>query len=185
MIIGITGKAGAGKDTVAGYISRHAKGRVVKRAMADALKRATMFKFDLSEWHVFTEDGKKQFIPWVGATVREILQKEGTEYTKPFWGEDFWVRRIQREVDAVGPEVSIVVPDIRFDQEAAWVQSKGGVVIEVIRPDVTAPSTAGTNHVSESGINPILINHRIINKGSLRTLSGEVQKLLIEEGLAV
>ena len=61
--------------------------------------------------------------------LRELLQKEGTEHTKPFWGKNFWIKRL--ESDMVGPFG--IVTDVRFRAEAEWIKSKGGMVISIQR----------------------------------------------------
>lgn len=170
MLIGITGSAGAGKDTAGAILSEYLQ--YPTYAFAWPLKRYCMVKFGLSWTDVNTEEGKSQYLDRLGCTVRELLQKEGTEHTKPFWGEDFWIKRL--ESDMVGPFG--IVTDVRFRAEAEWIKSKGGMVISIQREGV-GPAN---DHSSEKTLPQELVNHVVHNNGTIGELKAKLEGLFLD-----
>ena len=94
MIIGISGKAGSGKDTAAKMLEvlyanpdisyeDFANKRYKNFAdiqivhFADSLKETAQVLFRIGEWETNTQEGKKTTINWIGKTVRELLQGIG------------------------------------------------------------------------------------------------------------
>lgn len=179
MLIAFHGKAGSGKDTAAQIL--HDLIGSVNTSFAEPLKQATMIKFGLSEWHVYTGEGKRTYLPEYEATVREILQKEGTEHVKPFWGEDFWVDRWARTYDALtaqGVEHK-TISDLRFENEAEVVIDAGGYVVHIIRPEAEG-ELVGTEaaHRSEQTLSDGVIDFVILNNGSIEDLANKLQHVL-------
>ena len=174
MLLAFTGKAGSGKDTAESALRDF---YFVKTAFAEALKEACQFKFNLSYNDVNTTEGKQRFVPEWGMTVREILQREGTEATRGFWGEDFWCRRWKMTHDQLKLSgiVNVSVTDVRFDNEAETILDLGGKVILIQRDAVSKADT----HASERGLSPELISYTITNKGSAEDLHKQVQDLYL------
>ncbi len=174
MLIAITGKAGAGKDSAANALIRY---RFFTRlAFADPLKDSCMFKFGLSKNDVYTQEGKKRFVPEWGLTVGEILQQEGTEGTKGFWGDDFWARRWGMDYRAALEQglTNIVVTDCRFDLEAEVIKNLGGKIIKIVRPEKPELEGRDPNHASERGISSQFIDCTIINDGTVKDLHVQI-----------
>lgn len=172
IIIGITARARSGKDTAAHALKKEMGFEL--HPIADNLKRACIFKFGLSEDDVFTQAGKDRYVPEYGLTVGEILQQEGTEGTKPHWGEDFWIRRWWMDVVEMMKYDSfegVVATDCRFDDEAQFIKSKGGKILQIIRPGAEEMiGSRDPNHPSEQGISPDLVDAVIYNDSDIETL---------------
>lgn len=178
MLIAITGKAHAGKDTAAAALIKTLG--FTPMAFAEPLKESCMFKFGLSHNDVFTHEGKARFIPEWNLTVGEILQKEGTEATKTFWGEDFWVRRWRMTYDEflkVGV-TDVVLTDCRFDSEAEAITSMGGKVIRITRPDFAPADARDPNHASERGISDQFVSGFIVNNRGVKELKNSVLEMV-------
>lgn len=183
MIIGLTGRKGVGKDTVAKYlIDRYG---FIRLSFADPLKQAVanLFGIELAlvealkaedkvaetTGHVILEiAGRTQYdYSW-----REFLQRFGTEMGRNTFGEDFWIERWQDEYDALKAE-HVVATDVRFDNEARRILSEGGYIIEITRPGYESDG-----HVSEAGIDEDLIDAWITNNGSLDDLLSKTHEMI-------
>lgn len=173
-LIAITGKAGAGKDTIGNYLYSAHDFRPV--AYATALKRAVMEMFNLTHDQVYDEVQKEIVDPRWGMTPRRILQLFGTEAVKPVFGKDVWVRRLMMEINALPPERPVVITDLRFDEEAEAVKAAGGKIINVVRP--THLEGAPAAHLSEAGIAAGFVDVIIHNNGTVDELFLKVDHAL-------
>jgi len=175
LIIGLTGLAGAGKDTVADRLccrhnfERHAFAEPIRDMLTALLTGA-----GIDYAHLFERDLKELPVPGIGISGRRMMQTLGTEWGRSL-DTQLWVR-----VAAVTlglndlPNSSpvhdrIVLTDVRFPNEAEWIRSLGGCIWRVVRP---APSVA--EHVSEQHINQLPCDLSIDNGGTLEDLHDEV-----------
>lgn len=171
-LIGITGKARSGKDEIAKHLwAQHCFTRI---ALADPLKLAAQAAFRLGHQHIFNDALKEIAVhPW-GLSPRQIFQKTGDIYKEAF-GEDFWIKRWCLSYDMFRETDNVVVPDIRFDEEATVICALGGTLIRVVRGDGLAG--AGGQHCSEAGITTP-VDFTINNDGSLEDLWWEVDRIV-------
>lgn len=178
-LVAITGKARAGKDTLAQAFTREGFKRI---AFADALKQVTALIANEPS-HLYYDDVEKEaFCPALGMTRRQALQKLGTEGIRSVFGADVWVNRVLREWVA-GGRSPIVITDCRFDNEAALVREAAGIVIQVVRPQ-HGGSLQGEAalHASERGVRDELVDIEITNNGSVGDLHAEARKILAAYG---
>lgn len=193
MILGLTGRAGAGKDltyqllTEIGELSGAAlKGfGVVRRAFADPLKvsaaRALGFKGNAAACIDFCNALKGDAIikvesmsgkPYYAVlSGREYLQWYGTEAHREVFSDSFWVDQTLPPLWNPKKEM-VVVTDVRFPNEAARVIENGGVIWNIIRP--TGDEIIESAHASESGLDPTLIHRCIINGGTVDELRDKI-----------
>lgn len=170
-LIGLTGPAGCGKDTVGSLIN--ARYGHEPKALAAPLKRAlnTMFGWTMRQWD--DREWKERTIPHLGKSPREMAQTLGTEWGRNLVHNDVWV------LAALGNEPDdsrVVITDVRFDNEARAIRSRGGVVLCIWR-DGCSPVAA---HSSEAGVNDELIDWYVDNNGTVHDLAGEVREALTE-----
>jgi len=125
-IIGIAGKARAGKDTIAETIIAEFGYR--KYAFADPMKNALKDIFGWSEEHVNGEL-KEEVDPEFGFSPRAALQSFG-QGLRDDLDPDVWVKAAK--VGTQGAD-SFVVPDVRYENEASWIRELGGVIFHVFR----------------------------------------------------
>lgn len=78
----------------------------------------------------------------------ELLQWWGTDFRRSLGGENYWTSRIERTLRIEGPE-QVVIPDLRFQNEAEWIQSMGGVCWKVHSSLPWEPTDRLDNHASE------------------------------------
>ena len=129
-VIGITGKARSGKDTIAEILREKGYERT---ALADPLRDIVKGVFHPSEEE--QENREQELENWPGWSVRKLLQFIGTELFRKNIAEDVWVRSLLlRTRDS---EKKFVVSDIRFPNEAEALRSAFGddfTLIRVERP---------------------------------------------------
>lgn len=171
MIIGLTGKARSGKDTVREILERTYG--FEGYSFAGALKKAMCPLFGLDERYVLNEKNKEKPIPcWDELTLRRAMQLLGTEAMRGTFGDDFWIRRLRRDV--YGRRM-VVISDVRFDNEAEAIRRWGGAIIEVRRDGAGLEAEAGA-HSSEQGVSPELVHLTLENNSTLAMLQINTEK---------
>ncbi len=159
-ILGIAGRAGSGKDTAAEYlVDAYGYHRF---AFADPLRDMIFTLLDQANTdHSWcTEPAlKEKLIPGLNVSYRQLAQTLGTEWARKHFGEDFWLRTAELHLGlragAIGISAPlherIVIPDVRFPNEAAWIRSLGGAVIHIERRGATPVR----DHISEQHAFPV------------------------------
>lgn len=175
MMIGLSGWARSGKDTVASYlVEQHGFVRV---SFADQMRTALYNldpKIDLAGYRISLraavdligwEDLKSQ-----SDDVRGLMQRMGTEVGRRLWGEDFWVEAAMR---LVLPDTNIVISDVRYPNEADAIRRRDGQVWRITR-DGVGPANS---HDSETSLNTYPFDQYIANNGSIEATWAYVENL--------
>lgn len=153
-IIGLHGKAGSGKD----FIANECLGDYFKVALANH------FKIDIVRKSIFTFDEVFNTKP---SHVRHRLQQIGTEEGRDVYGPDVWCNALEAWMYLINTSNKIdkfVIADLRFDNEAEYVKSLGGVVVRIdSNRNRNGMDEKALQHSSEAGIREDLIDHVIIN----------------------
>lgn len=172
-IIGLTGRAGAGKDTAFRLLSAATPGiRFQRRAFADLLKESAMLAIGLDPEDADDFKTRGRITVWYGAdrshelTGREYFQRYGMEAHREVFGEDFWTTHILHP-DVLDDNAVTVITDVRLDNEAAQIKALGGEVWLIERQGRTITEST---HISEQGLSGDLIDRHIYNTGSLPEL---------------
>ena len=107
-IIGVTGAAGSGKDTLCtffdhwlyfkdtgGYVKGNGTTHYYRReAFADALKRGCSEFFGIPLRHYYDPAHKEQVHPFWGTSPRQQAQLVGTEAMRNGYANDIWLKRV-------------------------------------------------------------------------------------------
>lgn len=186
-IIGLHGKARAGKDTVADILEDLVDGTVRREAFADRLKLIAALALGVT---VHPDDvGTSGIRRWAdqfkstGSVVvldarntvvaktsgREFLQRLGTEGIRDVLGETSLLDAVPFEADVD----LLVLTDVRTVAEAERIRQAGGEVWQVIRPG----AGAGT-HKTERPLPEALIDVEIDNSGTIAALWQAVREVL-------
>ena len=175
-LIGITGKAGSGKDTVAHIL--HTRRGYHCMALAAPLRAGLMAMLGLDGSH-FEHPKKEQLLPIIDKSPRQLLQLLGTEWGRHLIHPELWTmlatRRIA-DIRALNPGVNIIISDVRFDNEAHMIRQLGGEVWHISRAGAGTPHA----HISESGIVFDEADRIIQNNGTIIDLHNTVQSFVLD-----
>lgn len=169
ILIGMTGKARSGKDTVGEYLARHY--RFQTTAFAKPIKDGCKAMFGLTDEHLYG-DLKEIVIPEYGCSPRQIMQRCGTEFGRQMVHPEIWLMQVERQWQAMQANAAetfgsgLVVTDVRFENEAAMIRFLGGVIVHVDRPDVEQIA----EHSSEAGVEVSWQDLCVNNNGDLTDL---------------
>jgi hypothetical protein len=178
VLIGFTGRIGAGKSTAARALYNRGFTRV---RFAGPLK-AMMACMGLSEQEV---DGSLKEEPCdllCGKTPRYAMQTIGTEWGRQMIGDDIWIRAFKRSVESYGEHIPLVCDDVRFPNEAAAIRDLGGAIVRVVR----GGSLGAVGHVSEH--QDFVVDATLYNTGSvpefIRDVAAYADTLRLGAGVA-
>lgn len=187
--IGITGKARAGKDTVCNVLLEQLP-YSTRYALADPIRAAVfaMLGLDTLSDRLALMNDKDKDLEYVGTSPRALMQEIGGGLRSSI-SEDIWIRFLEhfaneslsleeefRPEDDDDP-LYIIVPDVRYNNEAKFIKNNDGIVVHVVRPDVESVR----EHQSEAGIDFRYVDHRIENNGTLEDLKQKTKQLIKEE----
>lgn len=174
-IVGVAGYLRTGKDSVAELLQQYGYTRV---SFADPLRKMAL-DIDPTISLVGAPDGVLALYPsehddhkprvhdaiyyseLLGAVgyerakevpdFRRFLQRLGTEGVRGNFGQDAWVKLAEKEILRITAEVGrVVLPDVRFPNEAKAIKDLGGVIWKTIRPGY-----GGGEHPSEAMVDQI------------------------------
>ena len=170
VVLGLTGRAGAGKSTAAAHLVAHHG--FVRRPFAALLKgmlRSLLLGQGVPAAAVermIDGDGKELPTRHLGGqTPRRAMQLLGTEWGRGL-APDLWVDMWAASIAGLD---RVVADDVRFDNEAAAIRALGGTVVEIRRPGLAR--LAG-GHVSEAGVaaDTVVVNDASAVEGLSRGL---------------
>jgi len=148
MYIGISGKIGVGKTTVAKMLLKKFPS-YKKIAFGDFLKQevSQKFNFPLSYcYHAKDTLILHDELPHAPMSVRQILQWWGDQRRKE--NPLYFVDKMRRVLDQYD---RVIIDDVRFPEEAALMQNYGGLLFR-IHPYPGYNFTAFSNHKSETAL---------------------------------
>jgi len=173
MLIGLHGKIGAGKDTVAEYICE--KYFFTNKKFAHNLKYITSILTGCDISDCYSQEGKNIYLEKWGMTIGEFQQKLGTDAIRNNLHKDAWVISSLSDYTHGG---SWIFSDVRFPNELEAITSLGGISIKIERP-VKINHTRNVQHESETALDHITDwRYVIYNDGSLEDLYNQVDYIL-------
>lgn len=210
MIIGISGRINSGKDTIGEIIqglsiTNGGREFEIKKFAAKLKTIASLltgidvkdfedqeFKKSLlgSEWGTVRTNPLNAIPVFENVqfnelmSVRELLQKLGTDALRDNLHEDVWVNALFS--DYKPPKMSEynpsnwIITDMRFPNEMNAIVEKNGITIRVTRP-VKKSKTTARLHPSETSLDNAEFDYEIINDGSIDDLIEKVRQILITE----
>ena len=176
-LLGISGRRGSGKDTVARLIQQLQPERNWQiLSFGDAIKAvcATLAGEAIAPYYY--QDGKAQVLPTFGRTRGEMLQQVGQALRA--WESEVWVKAFFARL----PEDQfVIVPDVRFPNEADPIRARSGLMLRVEGDPLgqRGDGTRDDNHPSETSLDmyPHFVT-TLHNTGSRDELEQQVRALL-------
>lgn len=179
MIVGFHGRLGSGKDTSSERLARIVDLPSYSISFAYKLKSSAAALINVErQWLENNKnnpnalllvvegfaptgaivDGRELEAPRIirSFTIREYLQRYGTESHRDVFGDSFWIDQAFCDLGDISFESSLVcVTDVRFENEAFGVWERNGVLIEVKGkndPDMYWDEDDGLWRESKSGL---------------------------------
>ena len=190
-LIGISGHAGSGKDSLATYLHTFYQ-NVYIESFAGPLKAACSQAFGIPIEQFSDRDLKEERNEYWNVSPREIAQYIGTEFFRERINEltrddpSFWIRRLEGKLlgqlllegDGEYAEGdTVIIQDVRFQDEYDWIVGTGGIILHITRPGHIG-NVGISGHASEAGFeftNPE-VTHVIENNGTLEELFSKAAK---------
>lgn len=175
VIVGITGRAGAGKDTVAKYLE--ATEGFIPVAFGAGIREA-LRAMDGADWRITKR---------MGMTPRRAMQVLGTECGRSV-DPLIWTKLLAAKVQFLFEHwvelggcptqrtLRIVVPDVRFDNEAVALRVLAGrlgklidgdacFIVRIIRDAECELSAEEAGHASETSVDGVEADDEFLNDG--------------------
>lgn len=192
-LLGIAGKAGSGKDTVADYLTSQYKA-CYQDSFAAPLKEAVAPLFGIDADALYDTEFKETVDPFWKVTPRQMLQFFGTDLIRnhihkllPEIGQDFWVERFHKGLEESYKSVTkdskwyepecVVVSDVRFKNEVDYILASGGAILHLFRTDADFDSMGHISEQLETIPNNTTIFH-LPNNSTLEELYNSVDNIL-------
>lgn len=199
LLIGLTGAAGAGKDTV-GDVLKALGWRGMAFADALRIEVATAWRIDISV--LVDRKGKEQpqpllaaewcqhapFLHWAACQSVSLHEPRSPRWVMQTWGSYrrwqsalWWVNHVDGWVACMRhqhPTTGLVITDVRHANEADMVRQRGGHVVRVIRPGLAGLAADTAGHVSEREASAIVADIELHNDGDLQHLAAETHRVL-------
>ena len=187
-IVGVCGKGGSGKDTIANYLVKNYGYHRV--AAADAMKEDLCRYLDMDLKTLESIKNKKlclwdmqdtKVVNHGKFSIRRFLQLFGMDMRYRI-ADTYWLERsIQDKVKELGTngQTNIVVWDVRFEIEYDWITASGGDVIYV--DGRTGLTKDQSKHISEDFVNTTAKDRCypvIDNSGTLEQLYSQVEEYI-------
>jgi hypothetical protein len=89
------------------------------------------------------------------------------------YDQDIWVNCIKRHLGSEMLKYKLVFTDVRFQNEADYVRSIGGIIVRIVRPGIISG-----NHESELKQCEVAADIEIVNDGSIEDLHNKIRNII-------
>ena len=176
-LIGLSGRRGSGKDTIAHLIQQLQPERNWQiRSFGDSIKSVCAALSGEGVAPYYSQKGKAELVPTFHRTRGEMLQQVGQalrEWEPLVWVDAFFA--------ALPPDAFVLVPDVRFANEADPIRARGGLMLRVEGDPLRqrGDGTRDDNHPSEIAMDDYPnFAATLLNTSSRDGLTRQVRELL-------
>jgi hypothetical protein len=170
VIIGITGKARSGKDTIAGMIAKSTRSTDVA-AFADPMKQMLSLGLGIDPSVLYDPMKDSEYLDY-DCSPRHMMQTLATEWGREVVHPDIWVKALDKSIEYSTYDHT-VISDVRFDNEAEYCRKKGVLIHIIGRGGIKG------DHKSEKGVTLKPQDLFILNNGTLKDLERCVREELL------
>ena len=176
-LIGLSGRRGSGKDTVARLLQQQQPERLWQvRSFGDSIKSVCAALTGESTAPYYSQTGKAEVVPLFHRTRGEMLQQVGSALRA--WEPLVWVDAF---FAGLPPDACVLAPDVRFANEADPIRARGGLMLRVEGDPLKqrGDGTRDDNNPSETAMDDYPhFDFTIHNTGTFRDLERQVRELL-------
>jgi len=166
-LIGISGKKESGKDQFYRYLLEICP-EYKNHKFADKLKRMGALLTGQPIDYFYNRNHYADFLVDWGMTIREFMQKLGTEAIRTNLHQDAWVIALMSEFNE---HSKWVLTDVRFENEADAVLKQGGILVRINRDSLDT----NDQHPSETSLDNFdKFDYVIENDGTLKDFKNKV-----------
>lgn len=175
MIVGVSGRAGAGKDTFADFFMENVldihKIQFHKYSFAKPIKDAGTAMFGWNDRHAYG-DLKEVVDDELGFSPRKFYQLLGTEFGRKMLNEDLWLILAHRFVQE---KRCVIIPDVRFENEVQFIKDNNGLLVYI---DRETQEVGVSGHASENGISKeTLASYHLHIKNNLNVTAFKIKAI--------
>lgn len=180
-LVGLSGKKYSGKDTFCKALADSTNIPVMRIALADPLKDE-VYEYILKPNNILRtslDDHNK-------GNFRLMLQAWGTDFRRNLFGTDYWVLKLDskiKELHDSGFKGIVVITDVRFLDEANYVQKCNGYVVRIHRFQKKwwqnlFSRTKEDNHPSECALDDYDFDYHVYNYKDIEDLKHPAKEFL-------
>lgn len=180
MIIGLSGKIGSGKSTIAEIFKQNG---FYLDSFANSVKDVSncIFGFDRNRLEGITKEDREwrempderySFLLGKKFSPRDSLILIGTIFGRNQIHPDVWVETVFNRYSLSGNK-DLLITDVRFPNEYNSVKKRGGILIRIEREN-----TYKIEHESETSLDTYTFDYVIENNGTLEELIEKVNNIL-------
>lgn len=171
ILVGITGHLGAGKTTLAHLLADASPYPLTVMSFADSLKSDVHRMVERSSG--YTLSGPE--IDYYKGPALGLMYQGYGELARLLFGPAFWINRLEPRLTDF-----VIVDDVRYENEAVWLQAQGGLLIGLEGPCYRAATECrSSTHQSESEVALCLRRSDVMvdNYGTMEQLLEQVRDL--------
>ena len=129
LIIGISGKIGSGKDTIAREIIKNFPEYNFRRvSFGYNVKKIVSILTGIDMRTILSRKIKTQYLEEWGMTVGEMFQVVGTDAIRDTLVNEAWIYSLYNNIK---DGENIIITDVRFENEAYSILNRGGYIIRI------------------------------------------------------
>jgi hypothetical protein len=174
--IGISGKKRSGKDTFFNILHKY-NPEYKNIKFADKLKTICSLITGYPIEYFYNGDMYDTYLPSWGMTIRQFMQKLGTETFRDGFDQNVWVKSLQ---DNINENDCVVITDVRFLNEAGWVKTNG-ILIRINRNYKVFDKDTHRSEIELDNYNDF--DYVIDNNSTYENYINQIQEVLKQIGL--
>ena len=184
MLIGLSGKAGSGKDTAYKFMEdiflEESRDNIIyNMKFAEGIKKLAAELLEVNHLHFESQEFKAKVIPTSkeGMTYRDFLLELGTGLVRKA-DPNFWVKKAIRQCNYIDKD-HYIFTDTRFTNEADKIREFGGKIIRL-----ECIGNEGIDHISDKQLDDYDFDYVVkAEKGDLGSIKAQIEEIMIDIGL--